>query len=83
MNNEIEKLKKEIEELKKQLYIEKQKNQKLMWLIGLTNANGLMEKNSNWQKDKIKKENYEYRDNHYYNFYFRNHDCYFVNSSKF
>jgi hypothetical protein len=36
------KLKKEIEELKKQLYIEKQKNQKLMWLIGLTNANGLM-----------------------------------------
>jgi AmiR/NasT family two-component response regulator len=41
-NNEIEKLKKEIEELKKQLYIEKQKNQKLMWLIGLTNANGLM-----------------------------------------
>jgi hypothetical protein len=44
MNNEIEKLKKEIEELKKQLYIEKQKNQKLMWLIGLTNANGLKKK---------------------------------------
>ena len=42
--NEVEKLKKEIEELKQELYYEKQKNQKLMWLVGLTNANGLMEK---------------------------------------
>lgn len=44
MNNEIEQLKKEIEELKQKLYLEQQKNQKLMWLVGLTNANGLMEK---------------------------------------
>lgn len=44
MNNEVEKLKKEIEELKKELYYYQQKNQKLMWLVGLTNANGLIEK---------------------------------------
>ena len=42
--DEVEKLKKKIEELKKELYYYQQKNQKLMWLVGLTNANGLMQK---------------------------------------
>lgn len=41
---EIEQLKKQIEELKQKLYLEQQKNQKLLWLIGLTNSNGLMDK---------------------------------------
>ena len=44
LNNSLEELRKGIEDLKQQLYLEKQKNQKLMWLIGLTNSNGLIEK---------------------------------------
>ena len=44
MGQEIEMLNHELEVLREQLELEKAKNQKLLWIIGLTNSNGLIEK---------------------------------------
>ena len=44
LSGEVEILNDELEILKEQLELEKAKNQKLLWILGLTNSTSLMEK---------------------------------------
>ena len=46
-NKVMEELKERIEKLEKEIEFEKEKNRRLMWILGLTGGNAFLEKDNN------------------------------------